>query len=136
MKKFLSLPDVTSHAFRMRWFVIGVFASFGALGAMALSTPLSSMTQWEVTCDSVDGGAPQDIMIDTGGVTHSGMSSVYLGNDSTTCVRVGGTGLTSTTGATIGSSCRDSSGISIDTRGGRCLSTGAAVTIDVLAGRQ
>lgn len=136
MSKFLSLPDTSSSAFKMRWALVGVFATFVSLGAMALSTPLSTVTQWEVACDSMDGGSPQDFLIDTGGTTHSGVSAVYIANDSTTCVRVGGTGLTSTTGATVGSGCRDGAGLSLDAKGGRCLSTGAAVTVDVLAGRQ
>ncbi len=101
-----------------------------------LANPLSGLEQWEVLCSSADAGVTtKSLMTDTGGTVHSADSFV-VGNDSTTCVRIGGSTVTSSTGESIGTDCRSGKELSIDAKGGYCKSAGAAVTVDVTAGRR
>ncbi len=106
-----------------------------------MDQPISEPGQWEVLCPSVDAGVTvQDLLVDTAGTTHR-TDTLYIGNDSSTCVRIGGRGaeavaLTSSTGFSIGTSCREGGGISMDAKGGDCKSAGAAVTVDVIGGKR
>ncbi len=64
------------------------------------------------------------------------VESIYVANDSATCVRIGGADVASTTGISIGTGCRDGVGMAIDARRAWCLSTSGTVTVDVVGGRQ
>jgi hypothetical protein len=58
---------------------------------------------------------------------------MYVANSSATCVRVGGKTVTTTTGASIGSGCRDGSGITLAFNAATCISTsGSPVVVDVI----
>ncbi len=95
--------------------------------------PLAALDQWEVLCSSVDAGVTTaSLMTDTGGTVHRA-SAWVIGSDSSTCVRVGGSDVTSSTGESVGTGCRSGAEFSADTRSGYCKSTGAAVTVDVTA---
>lgn len=63
----------------------------------------------------------------------SNTASMYVANSSATCVRVGGKTVTTGTGASIGSGCRDGSGITLAFNAATCISTsGAPVVVDVV----
>lgn len=115
--------------------IVNLPAPEGARAAVEpqLSQPLAQLDQWEVACSD---STPTSLTVDSGGGTHS-VSSVLLINGSSTCVQIGGSTVTSSTGAPIGTgaTCYASATLAIDARGGYCLSTSGTVTIDVVGGK-
>ena len=100
--------------------------------AVALNQSLSELKDMAIACSAstvtpILAAAPQ-------GTTRA--DSMYIANTSATCVRVGGSAVTSTTGASIGSGCRDGAGITMDVKKAYCLSTSGTVTVDVIYGVQ
>lgn len=98
--------------------------------AAALSQPLGELRDTEVACSA---SVPTLI---NGADGLGGVSSLYIANDSATCVRVGGSAVSATTGASIGDGCRDGNGITVDARRAYCLSTSGSITVDVVYGVQ
>lgn len=94
-----------------------------------LSSSLSTVTQWEVACSA---STPTDLR----GDPFTLVESVYIANESATCIRVGGSDVTSSTGLSLGSGCRDGIGFAIDAKRAWCLSTSGTVTVDVVGGKQ
>lgn len=98
-----------------------------AVAAMGLSTPLAMLDDAVVTC----GATATQI-----GGTAVRAGSMYISNKSATCVRVGGSGVTTSTGAKIGAGCHDGPGISVDAKLAWCVAEAATVDVDVIYGRQ
>lgn len=97
--------------------------------APLLDSPVSKIDQWEIACSA---STATNLLENASDI----VESIYVANDSTTCVRIGGDDVTSSTGASIGDGCRDGAGMAIDTRHAWCLSTSGSVTVDVLGGRR
>lgn len=59
--------------------------------------------------------------------------SMYIANSSATCISLGGTTVTTSTGMSLGSGCRDGIGTSIAFNAATCISRGGgSVTVDVV----
>jgi hypothetical protein len=95
---------------------------------MALDAPLSELKDAEVACSA---STPTPIE-----ATGTRAESMFISNGSATCVRIGGSGVTATTGASIGDGCQDGSNISVDVKKAWCLSTSGTVTVDTLYGNR
>lgn len=95
---------------------------------LALDAPLSELRDAEVACS-----ASTPTPIEAAGTR---AESMFISNGSTTCVRIGGSGVTATTGASIGDGCQDGSNISVDVKKAWCLSTSGTVTVDTLYGNR
>ena len=105
--------------------VIGLLLFAGV--AMGLDSPLSELKDTTVACSP------------TAATKIAASSTVraeamYISNKSATCVRVGGSGITASTGAEIGDGCHDGPGISVDAKVAYCFSESGSVTVDVLYG--
>jgi hypothetical protein len=93
---------------------------------MALDAPLSELRDAEVACS-----ASTPTPIEAAGVQ---AESLFISNASATCVRIGGSAVTSTRGASIGDGCQDGRSISLDVKKAWCLSTSGTVTVDTIYG--
>lgn len=93
---------------------------------LALDAPLSELKDAEVACS-----ASTPTPIEAAGTR---AESIWISNGSATCVRIGGSGVTSTRGASIGDGCQDGTSISLDVKKAWCLSTSGTVTVDTLYG--
>lgn len=106
--------------------VWALFVLLGAFGALALDAPLSELKDAEVACS-----ASTPTPIEAAGTR---AESMMLANDSATCVRIGGSAVTATTGIAIGDGCTGGRTISLDVKKAYCLSTSGTITIDTLYG--
>lgn len=95
---------------------------------LALDAPLSELRDAEVACS-----ASTPTPIEAAGTR---AESMFISNGSATCVRIGGSGVTATTGASIGDGCQDGSNISVDVKKAWCLSTSGTITVDTLYGNR
>jgi hypothetical protein len=95
---------------------------------LALDAPLSELKDAEVACS-----ASTPTPIEAAGTR---AESMFISNGSATCVRIGGSGVTATTGASIGDGCQDGSNISVDVKKAWCLSTSGTITVDTLYGNR
>lgn len=94
-----------------------------------LSGALSALQNSAVVCPAA-GGTPARTP-----ASGTPASSIFVYNTSTTCIRVGGVGVTASTGAQIGENCDLGMGISVDARSAYCISEGVGtVTVQVLYG--
>ena len=93
---------------------------------MALDAPLSELRDAEVACS-----ASTPTMIEAAGTR---AESLFISNSSATCVRIGGSAVSATTGASIGDGCQDGKNISLDVKKAWCLSTSGTITVDTLYG--
>lgn len=86
--------------------ILAVGMGFGA--AHALDRPIATVNDTEITVPAA--------RTELHAVSSSILSfdTVYIGNTLTTCIRVGGATLTTTSGFDVGSGCRDGAGVSID----------------------
>lgn len=107
-----------------------VFVFGGPPLAHALSAPLGDLKN----CDNITVGAA---------VGHSKTcmgsfgSSITVQNDSATCIRVGGTGVTTTTGLSVGTGCAAGAVVTFDAKEIHYISSGADVTgVDIVWGMQ
>lgn len=110
---------------KAKWTLTGVFAAL-FMGTALAADSLSELKDVEVTCLST--------VTPIVGSGASSAASFYIANDSATCVRVGGSAVTASKGASIGSGCRDGPGISVDARKAWCISTGGDIAVDVIYG--
>lgn len=91
--------------------------------ARALSNPISELQNTSVTC--------------TGTATliaPSGTSSLCIENTSATCVQIGGSGVTTTTGLAVGSGCSGGQVFCADVKRLYCAATAGSVAVDVVYG--
>lgn len=93
----------------------------------ALSTPLSDLQDTTVVCGAT--GDPELI-------APSGASSICVENVSTTCVQIGGSAVSTTTGIAIGSGCAGGQVFCADAKRMWCESTSGNVSVDVVWGSQ
>jgi len=103
----------------------------GPPAARALSMPLAQVKN----CDNITINATTPVSSETcmGGWG----SSVTVQNESTTCIRVGGSGVTATTGLSVGSGCAAGTVVTFDAKRAWMISTSGDVTgVDVVWGLQ
>lgn len=93
---------------------------------LALDAPLSELRDAEVACS-----ASTPTPIEAAGTR---AESIFISNGSATCVRIGGSAVSATTGASIGDGCQDGKNISVDVKKAWCLSTSGTVTVDTIYG--
>lgn len=93
---------------------------------LALDAPLSELKDAEVACS-----ASTPTPIEAAGTR---AESIFISNGSATCVRIGGSAVAATTGASIGDGCQDGKNISLDVKKAWCLSTSGTVTVDTIYG--
>lgn len=99
--------------------------------AMALATSLAELKN----CDNVTVGASQAVSTATC-VSGTG-SSLIIQNESASCIRVGGSGVTASTGIQVGDGCAAGQVVSIDARRAWMISESGDVTgVDVAWGEQ
>ena len=98
----------------------------GAFGSLALDAPLSELRDAEVACSA---STPTPIE-----AVGTRADALFISNSSATCVRIGGSSVSATTGASIGVGCQDGSNISLDVKKAWCLSTSGTITVDTLYG--
>lgn len=112
-------------------FVSLIVGALVAPVAQALSTPLSGLKN----CDNITVGASAVVssktcMGETG-------SSILVQNESTSCIRVGGPGVTATTGVSIGDGCAGGKTFGFDGRVLHMISvSGDVAGVDVVWGLQ
>lgn len=104
--------------------VVVTLVALAAPRVVALSQPIRDLKNTAVTC-----GASATLISPTGGA-----SSMLLQNSSTTCVRVGGSGVTTSTGVSIGSGCPAGQVIGVDATRGWCAAESSTVAIQILYG--
>lgn len=110
--------------------------------APLLAAPISIAGQHTVSCPQVDAGTSAELLRPDGGVLIPGVSTYYVSpvaGAGSTKLRLGGDGLTPTTGIQIGlaaAAAKDGTGFTMDAKNGRCVSEGNAVSVDVTYGRQ
>lgn len=118
--------------------LVAVLVAAGVLvlsmgGARALSTALSTTKNSTVTCPAA-GGAAARVPAASAAIS---ASALFIYNESATCVRIGGAGVTSTTGLPVGVGCDGGATFSIDAREAYCISSdGSTVAVQVLYGTQ
>jgi hypothetical protein len=112
-------------------FLAGAGLVIFSLVAMGLDVPLGGLDNWQVDCAA----AATPLTTDSGGTKHY-TDTIYVGSSSATCVHIGGTGVTATTGLSVGTGCREGVGVSIDSRLATCFSSGGTVTVDVVGGKR
>lgn len=95
---------------------------------LALDAPLSELKDAEVACS-----ASTPTAIEAAGTR---AESIFISNSSATCVRIGGSAVAATTGASIGVGCQDGPSITVDVKKAWCLSTSGTVTVDTLYGNR
>lgn len=91
--------------------------------ARALSNPIAELQNSSVTC--------------TGTATliaPSGASSMCIENTSATCVNLGGSGVTTTTGLAIGSGCAGGQVFCADVKRMYCAAAAGSIAVDVVFG--
>lgn len=122
--------------------VVGGLAAYWNVRAnyrVANSGPASDPRSFIVNCPTVDGGPSNGVDMRVpadGGGPPILMDSFTASSTSSTCVRISGTDVTSSTGQPVGSGCAAGSSIGWDARNARCASTGATVGVMMTIGRQ
>lgn len=91
----------------------------------ALSNPLGVLSDSTVACDAT--GDPEAI-------APTGASSICVENVSATCVQIGGSAVTTTTGIAIGTGCAGGTIFCADAKKMFCESTSGSVNVDVVSG--
>jgi len=95
----------------------------------ALSTPLADLQN----CANITVGA--STVVDSATCMGGTGSSIVVQNESTSCIRVGGSGVTATTGLDVGSGCDAGPVVSFDARRVYMISVSGDVTgVDVVWG--
>lgn len=95
----------------------------------SLSTPIATLKNEAIVCPA-SGGTP--LRIPSGTIT---AHSIVVQNTSTTCVQLGGSAVTATTGAALGSGCALGQTFAADLKEGYCISSGVGtVTVQVIYG--
>ena len=103
----------------------------GPPAAMALSTPLGELKN----CANITIGATTPVSSKT--CMGAAGSSIVVQNESTSCIRVGGSGVTATTGLDVGSGCDAGPVVSFDAKVVYMLSVSGDVPgVDVVWGNQ
>lgn len=111
--------------------VVALVALFGGPPvAKALSMPLAQVKNCDNITISSTAVSSETCMGGWG-------SSVTVQNESATCIRVGGSGVTTTTGLSVGSGCAAGTVVTFDAKRAWMISSGADVTgVDVVWGMQ
>lgn len=91
--------------------------------ARALSNPLSELQNASVSCGAT-----------ATAIAPSGASSICVENTSATCVQIGGSGITTTTGLAIGSGCAGGQVFCADVKRMFCAASAGTVSVDVIFG--
>lgn len=91
--------------------------------AHALSNPIAELQNTSVSCGAT-----------ATAIAPSGASSMCIENVSTTCVQVGGPGITSTTGLAVGSGCSAGQVFCADVKRMFCAASAGTVSVDVMYG--
>jgi len=91
--------------------------------ARALSNPLSELQNTSVSCGAT-----------ATAIAPSGASSICVENTSATCVQLGGSGITTTTGLAVGSGCAGGQVFCADVKRLFCAASAGTVSVDVVFG--
>lgn len=91
--------------------------------ARALSNPIAELQNSSVTC-----GATATL------IAPAGTSSMCIENTSATCVNLGGSGVTTTTGLAVGSGCAGGQVFCADVKRMYCAAAAGTVAVDVISG--
>ena len=91
--------------------------------ARALSNSIAELQNSSVTC-----GATATL------IAPSGASSMCIENTSATCVQLGGSGITTTTGLAVGSGCSGGQVFCADVKRMYCAASAGSVAVDVVSG--
>lgn len=91
--------------------------------ARALSNPVAELQNSSVTC-----GTSATL------VAPSGASTMCIENTSATCVNLGGSGVTTTTGLAVGSGCSGGQVFCADVKRMYCIAAAGTVAVDVVFG--
>jgi hypothetical protein len=92
--------------------------------AQALSTPLGELKNTAVSCGST--GDPE--------IINPGGTSMCIQNSSATCVRIGGSGVTTATGLSIGDGCPGGKVYCADAKVAYCEAESSTVDVQVVYG--
>lgn len=111
--------------------VVALVALFGGPpAARALSMPIAQLKN----CDNI---TVSSTAVSSEACMGGWGSNISVQNESTTCIRVGGSGVTTTTGFSVGVGCASGAAISIDAKRLWLISSGADVTgVDIMWGAQ
>lgn len=99
-------------------------AALSAPQVIALANPVRDLRDSTVTC-----GASATLIQPTGG-----MSSVFIQNTSSTCIRIGGVGVTTSTGLQVGDGCAAGKVIAMDATRGWCAAESSSVEATLVYG--
>lgn len=91
--------------------------------ARALSNPIAELQNSSVTC-----AATATL------IAPAGASSMCIENTSATCVNLGGSGVTTTTGLAVGSGCAGGQVFCADVKRMYCVAATGTVAVDVISG--
>lgn len=98
-----------------------------------LSTPIGALKNATVTCPASNASPPRVKVTDGLG----NVSAMQLVNTSATCVQVGGSNVTSTTGGPVGVGCAEGATFTLDGKEMYCgSSTTSSVDVQLLYGRE
>lgn len=114
-----------------RPYLIGAVVALLSLGALGLNSPLAEFRDKTVDCDAT--GDPEAI---TPATNAPNFGSLCVQNTSATCVHLGGSGVTTTTGIDVGDGCAAGKVFCADVRKMWCESASGTVTVDVVYGEQ
>lgn len=96
--------------------------------SMGLSTPVAQLKNKQVACSTTAAQIGPD-------TAEPNFSALCVQNTSATCVRVGGAGVTSSTGVAVGNGCAAGQVFCADARRAYCAAA-SSVTVDVVYGEQ
>lgn len=108
------------------YLVLGLVLLFVGIAppvARALSNPLSELQNTSVSCGAT-----------ATAIAPSGASSICVENTSATCVQIGGSGITTTTGLAVGSGCAGGQVFCADVKRMFCAASAGTVAVDVVFG--
>lgn len=91
--------------------------------ARALSNPISELQNTSVTCGT-----------SATSIAPAGASSICVENTSATCVQLGGSGVTTTTGLAVGNGCSAGQVFCADAKRMFCTASSGTVAVDVIFG--
>lgn len=115
--------------------VVVVFG--GPQAAQALDNPVADISDVELTVPAAR--TKLTSITPTTGTWTGSYETVYIANGLTTCIRVGGPTLTTTSGFEVGSGCRDGVGVSLDARGAIYVMDdggGTVAGVDIIKGNR
>lgn len=109
-------------------FILGI----GIPAGLALNNPIAMLNDTEITVPA----AATELRSVSSSI--NSFDTVYIANSLTTCIRVGGPTLTTTSGFEVGSGCRDGVGVSIDATQIFVMDDGGSTVagVDVLWGKR